>query len=123
MNASRRIILLTALLACATAAAYPIQVSLETHGLDVLANASLAGNGTILDLVSSEPTSVRCDVNFRNGPERRLRRVTVEPAGRRTVTFNPRRQVTRLRITVECWPAHQDDDPEIDEDIEQIIED
>lgn len=122
-----RTVLPILLLAWGVAGAYPVDVTTKMHGLRIDANQSQLALGTLIDLVNHEPMAVRCDVNFRNGPERRRRRVTVEAAARRTATFTPRREVVRVRVNVECWPAHQDGDPgdagEVDPDIDQIIED
>lgn len=122
MNLHLRCALLGLLLAGGTALAYPVQVTLETHGLEVKVDHTQVGNGTILNLLNGEPRAVRCDVNFRNGPERRRRRVSVDATASRTVTFTPQRAVTRMRVNVECLPAHEDDDSVIDPDIDQIID-
>ena len=113
---------LALLLASGTAVAFPIEVTVETHGLQVQAEHSRAGNGTVMNLINHEPRAVRCEVHFRNGPERRRRRVTIDAAAQRTVTFMPQRAVARLRVNVECRPAHPDDEAEVDPDIEQLIE-
>ena len=112
-------------LSCGTANAYPVDVSMASGGLHVEALASQLGAATILELINGEPFAVRCDVYFRNGPERRRRKVTVEAAGRHTVRFSPTRDVVRVRVSVECWPAHPAEgaDPEADPDIDQIIDD
>jgi len=126
MTKCLRYVLPILMLAWGGAGAYPVDVTTEMHGLRIDANESQLALGMLIDLVNHEPMAVRCDVHFRNGPERRRRRATIEAAARRTVTFTPTRQVVRVRVSVECWPAHQgddpDDDPEIDPDIDQIIE-
>jgi hypothetical protein len=113
------------LLATGSVAAYPIDVTMLSEGLQVEAHSWQLGDGAMLEIVNGEPLAVRCDVLFRNGPERRLRKVIVEPAARQVVRFTPTRDVVRIRINIECRPAHQADEaaPERDPDIDLLIDD
>ena len=102
-------LLLGALLS-APAWGYPIDVSYESEGLDVAIEPVQLDMATVVVLRNFEPRDVRCDVVFENGPEvARRRKVTVEAGGQRTTRFQPRRRVVRMRISVNCWPADEDE--------------
>jgi hypothetical protein len=60
-------------------------------------------------LENRSPAAALCEAEFRNGPESRQRRSRLESGEARTLTFQPSRQVLRLRIDLRCRP---DDRPE-----------
>ena len=60
-------------------------------------------------LENRSPAAALCEAEFSTGPEARVRRSRLEPGEARTLTFQPSRQVLRLRIDLRCEP---DDRPE-----------
>ena len=103
----RRVLLsVAAMLVSAIARAYPIDLQVSSQGLDVEALPEALGEATVVRLVNHESFPVRCDVRFSNGPEiGRVRKVTVRPGDDHIARFMPSRQVVRLKVSVECWPA------------------
>ena len=108
---SRLIVLAFALLLGSVAAhAYPVDLSFKSQGLDVDATHTLLGESTVVRLQNYEQFAVRCNVQFRNGPQlARTRKVTIAAGESGIARFMPSRVVVRLRVSVECWPAEQDD--------------
>lgn len=103
-----RCVLALTLLFSTAAHGYPIDLELRSQGLDVEALPELLGVATVVRLINHEVFPVRCDVRFNNGPEiGRVRKVTVRPGDDHIARFTPSRQVIRLKVTVECWPAEQ----------------
>jgi hypothetical protein len=99
------------LLVSLAAHAYPIDLRVTSQGLDVDATPTLLGESTVVRLHNYEKFPVRCDVQFRNGPQiARTRKVTIEPGESGIARFMPSRMVVRLRVNVECWPAETDDE-------------
>ena len=71
----------------------------------------LLGESTVVRLQNYEKFPVRCNVQFRNGPQlARTRKITIEPGETGTARFMPSRVVVRLRVGVECWPAKQEEE-------------
>ena len=88
-----------------------MDIALTSQGLDVDATHVLLGEATVVRLQNYEKFAVRCDVQFRNGPQlERTRKITIAPGETGTARFMPSRVVVRLRVKVECWPAEQEDD-------------
>jgi len=101
--------LLAAIFFSAAAVAYPIDMEVKSQGLDVEALPQLLVEATVVRLVNHQAFAVRCDVHFRNGAEIvRVRKVRVEPAADHIARFMPSRQVIRLKVVVECWPAEKE---------------
>lgn len=98
-------------LAGAFAHAYPVDISVTSQGLDVDATHVLLGESTVVRLQNYEQYPVRCNVQFRNGPQlTRTRKITIAPGETGTARFMPSRVVVRLRVSVECWPDEQEEE-------------
>jgi hypothetical protein len=96
---------LLALMAPALALAYPIDVRVVTRGLDVGAESIQQGNATILHLINHEPVALRCEVLFDAGAESRRRTTLLDPGGRKTVRYDPLREVVRMTVRIDCMPS------------------
>ena len=108
---SLRPLALAFLLVSTAALAYPVDLRVTSQGLDVDATHTLLGESTVVRLQNYEKFPVRCDVQFRNGPQiARTRKVTIAPGESGIARFMPSRVVVRLRVNVECWPAETDDE-------------
>lgn len=89
----------------AMAQAFPIEVNMENHGLDIEAVPVRVAWGAVIQIRNNEPLATRCRVDFRNGPERK-RRSAVIPSGESvSVQYQAQREVVRLRVTVDCLPV------------------
>lgn len=97
----------TTLALAPAAMAYPIDVRIVTKGLDVSAESVQQGNGTVLHLVNHESVGLRCEILFDAGAESRRRDAVLDPAGRKTLRFDPLREVVRMRVRVECEAAEE----------------
>lgn len=105
------LILLFALVFPALTSAYPTDLEMKSEGLDVEAIPTLLAEATVVRLLNNERFAVRCDVRFSNGPEvSRVRKVTIDSGADSLVRFLPSRQVIRLRISVHCWPAEENEE-------------
>ena len=71
-------------------------------GMHLEMRVGWVGNTVYVDLDSFDGRTAYCSVEFKNGPERRIRKAEVQSEESKTVTFAPRRDVIRLRITVRC---------------------
>ena len=106
-----RVVVLALLLGSAAAHGYPVDLSFKSQGIDVDATHTLLGESTVVRLQNYEKFAVRCNVQFRNGPQiARTRKVTIAPGESGIARFMPSRVVVRLRVFVECWPAPEDEE-------------
>jgi hypothetical protein len=90
------------LLAVNAVADGPVDVTRCFDGMHLEMRDGWVGNTVYVDLDSFDGRTAYCSVEFKNGPERRTRKTEVEAEESKTVTFSPRREVIRLRITVRC---------------------
>jgi hypothetical protein len=93
------------------AADAPIELEQSVDGVRVDVATGWIEGVAYARLENRSPAAALCEAEFRNGPESRLRRSRLEPGEARTLTFQPSRQVLRLRIDLRCRP---DDRPEPD---------
>lgn len=89
----------------AGAAEAPIELDEEIEGVRIE-----VATGWIVDVVyarlqNRSPAAAFCEATFDNGPESRRRRSRLEAGEERTLTFQPARQVIKLRIRLSCEPA------------------
>lgn len=86
--------------------AFPIEIDLQAEGLDVTASSSRNGNVALVTLANAGAGQALCEVTFVNGPERPpLRRIRLEPGEEGLVSQAFKREVNRIRVTVDCNPA------------------
>lgn len=83
--------------------AFPIDVELQPETTQISVTATDLANMAAVMLTSNEKTALQCQVDFVNGPERPVpRRVRLQPDEQVTVSQFFRRQINRVRVTVEC---------------------
>ncbi len=86
--------------------AWPVDLNLETNGLEITAQVDQIGDSAVVRLTNYATVTVRCELVFRNGPETpRTRQVVLEPGDARPVSYRPQRTVVRLRIEGWCESA------------------
>jgi hypothetical protein len=86
------------------AADAPIELEQSIDGVRVDVATGWIEGVVYARLENRSPAAALCEAEFRNGPESRLRRSRLEPGEARTLTFQPSRQVLRLRIDLRCRP-------------------
>ena len=106
----KRLIAPLLVLAPFAASAYPIDVSFVSQGLDVSVESVEQSGSTIIHLINHESKELRCSANFNAGVESRRRSAVLGPGQGQTLQFSPRREVVRMRVTVECIPTSEDKD-------------
>ena len=100
-----RVLLLYLLLPMSGRAAdAPIELEQSIDGLRIDVVTGWIEGVAYARLENRSPAAALCEAEFRNGPESRLRRSRLEPGEARTLTFQPSRQVLRLRIELRCGP-------------------
>lgn len=97
-------------LACVAADA-PIELEQEIDGVRIEVATGWVGGVVYARLENRSPGAALCDAEFRNGPESRRRRARLEAGEERTLTFEPAREVLRLRIRLRCAPDPAADAP------------
>lgn len=107
MQTARILLLLTCLLA-GRAEAFRVDINVNLEGLEVEIIRVDIDEAVVLRVRNFEAGQIRCDFEFRNGPEiARERRVTVEPGEDRVVRWTPSRQVVRVRVGGSCWRSDE----------------
>ena len=76
-------------------------------GMHLEMQSGWIANKVYVDLDSFDGRTAYCSVEFKNGPERRTRKTEVQSDESKTVTFAPRREVIRLKITVRCADSRE----------------
>lgn len=85
--------------------AFPIDVELQPDTLQISVTTTDLANMAAVMLTSREKTALQCGVGFVNGPERPVpRRVRLQPGEQIAVSQFFRREINRVRVTVECLP-------------------
>lgn len=87
----------------------PIDLEHDIEGVRIEVGTGWVGGSAYLRLGNRSPTAALCEANFRNGPESKRRRTRLEPEEERTLTFQPAREVIKLRIRLHCEPADDGD--------------
>lgn len=102
MRKIQLVIFVTALIP-AIAMAFPIDIEMNSKGLDIDYRTSQIEMTVALQLTNHDMQAAECAVQFRNGPElARTRRVTVGAQKSTTVQYTARRTVLRMRVTINC---------------------
>jgi hypothetical protein len=112
-NRARFPALILTLLAMSQVVAYPVDLDIDVEGLEVTIVRVDVDAAVVLQVHNYETTEIRCDFEFRNGPEvARQRKVSVDASGERTVRWTPSRSVVRVKVSGKCWRR----EPEPDKD-------
>lgn len=112
-NRARFPTLILTLLAMSQVVAYPVDLDIDVEGLEVTIVRVDVDAAVVLQVHNYETTEIRCDFEFRNGPEvARQRKVSVDASGERTVRWTPSRSVVRVKVSGKCWRR----EPEPDKD-------
>ncbi len=94
-----------------------MDVNEDLGGLKVEVTSGWIGNRAWVRLQNTDIFPVFCTAEFRNGPESRTRRATVEPGKESLLTFAARREVVRMRVNLTCsLPPHEKDLTQRDEE-------
>ncbi len=95
----------------------PLEVNQDLGSLKVEVTSGWIGNRVWVRLQNTDIFPVFCTAEFRNGPESRTRRATVEPGKESLLTFAARREVVRMRVNLTCsLPPHERDLTQRDEE-------
>ncbi len=87
-----------------TAAAFPIDVAPPAEARVLVSTTDLANMAAVM-LTSRESVVLQCQVGFTNGPERPVpRRLRLRPGEQTTVSQFFRREINRVRVSIECQP-------------------
>jgi hypothetical protein len=112
-NGARFPALVLTLLAMSQAGAYPVDLDIDVEGLEVTITRVDVDAAVILQVHNYETTEIRCDFEFRNGPEvARQRKVSVDASAERVVRWTPSRSVVRIKVSGKCWRKKPDPDEE-----------
>ena len=85
--------------------AFPIDVTVESEGVSVVASSSYLSNIATVTLRNEGPGNAFCSAAFVNGPERPMpSRVRLNPGEQTVMTQAFIRQINRVRVTVSCKP-------------------
>ncbi|MGD8975968.1 MAG: hypothetical protein PVG91_00075 [Gammaproteobacteria bacterium] len=107
MKTARYLILLALFLA-GRAEAFRVDINVNLEGLEVEILRVDIDEAVVLRVRNYEDGEIRCDFEFRNGPEvARERRVSVEAGKDRVVRWTPSRQVVRVRVGGSCWRSDE----------------
>jgi 6-phosphogluconolactonase/glucosamine-6-phosphate isomerase/deaminase len=83
--------------------AFPIDVEVRPDRANISVTTTDLANMAAVMLVSRGATPQQCSVGFVNGPERPMpRRIVLQPGEEQVVTQFFRREINRIRVTVEC---------------------
>lgn len=86
-----------------SASAFPIDVEVLPDQADISVRTTDLANMAAVMLSSRDATPQHCRVGFVNGPERPVpRRIVLHPGEEQVVTQFFRREINRVRVTVEC---------------------
>lgn len=83
-------------------APYRIELQGSLGGLAIEVQAGDTGADPFVKLKNMDTRNASCSVLFRNGPESRTRRRSVEPGQSALLTGGLQRQINVLRISVNC---------------------
>lgn len=89
----------------ASVAEAPIELEQEIEGVRIEVATGWIGDVVYARLQNRSPAAALCEATFDNGPESRRRRSRLEAGEERTLTFQPARQVIKLKIRLHCEPA------------------
>ncbi|MGB5209429.1 MAG: hypothetical protein WBN31_12795 [Gammaproteobacteria bacterium] len=103
------VLALMALMATSQAAAYPVDLDIDTEGLEVTVNRVDVDEAVVLQVHNYETRPIRCNFEFRNGPEvARQRKVSIDASADRVVRWTPGRSVVRVKVSGKCWISEAD---------------
>ncbi|MGH8496801.1 MAG: 3-phosphoglycerate kinase [Gammaproteobacteria bacterium] len=91
----------------ASAADAPIVLEQDIEGVRIEVDTGWIGGAAYARLRNRSPTTALCEAHFENGPESKRRRSRLEPEEERTLTFQPAREVIKLRIRLRCEPDEE----------------
>jgi len=112
MRKIQPVLFITALIP-AIAMAFPIDIEMNSKGLDIDYRTSQIEMMVALQLTNHDLQAAECAVRFQNGPElARTRRVTIGAQKSTTVQYTARRTVVRMRVTITCTEVEDDEKEE-----------
>lgn len=87
------------------AAAFPVDVEVQSEGVSIVASSSYLSNIATVTLVNEGAENALCEARFVNGPERPSpSRVRLNPGEQTIMTQAFQRHINRVRVTVSCQP-------------------
>ncbi len=95
-------------IAAAIGSSFPIEISAELHNLDIEVSTSSAANTANISIINKSDQAISCSAHFKAGPESsKAKRSNIEPQQKVVLTHRANRQLTKMRITLECLPVKQ----------------
>lgn len=82
---------------------YPIDISSELNGLELLVASSNIGNEVMVSVKNEDQVTAYCQATFNNGPQIPIeRRAEIKPGKSTTITAPMMREVIRVNVTLNC---------------------
>ncbi len=105
MSPCRKFFLAVLLCAPFVAEAFPIEVKLNSAGLDIDTIPMQLDWGAIVRVKNNEELAIRCDARFVNGPDEKRRVATIPPGDIAPMRYSTQREILRLRVFLDCVPV------------------
>ena len=94
--------MLIALIPAVVAADYPMSVTSCLDNMSVVIDFGVMNDQAFVRVENYEGLKIYCEANFKAGPDRRTRKLTIQPDKHGVMIYSPRRTVTRMYLKVYC---------------------